>query len=431
MDLYILIGLSILLIVSILIYIQVFKNKDTSTIEEIKNLFNNSQTEQNYEMLNRITKENGELKLELSKSIAINNEKVNKGITDFKDNLSTQITKEYGDLKLELSRNISSNNEKLNKDINQFKTSLNSQITKDFKGLNLEVEKQLTKINNKVEERLNDGFEKTTKTFNNILERISKIDEAQKKIEQLSTNIVDLQVVLTDKKSRGTFGEVQLNQILSSIFGDNNTKIFELQKKLSNGTLVDAILYGPEPLGKICIDSKFPLENYQRMVDRSLSEPERNQASKKFKDDVKKHINDISDKYIIVGETSEQAIMFIPAEAVFAEINAYHQDIISYSQKKKVAITSPTTIMSMLTIVQAVLRDIERDKHAKVIQEELGKLSIDFGRYKDRWDKLQRNIDTVTKSVKEIHTTTGKISSRFENISKVKIESNLIDSEKN
>ncbi|QVK21800.1 DNA recombination protein RmuC [Mycoplasmatota bacterium] len=420
-------GIVIVIILNLFILLRKEKNSELS---QIKQLFNKSQLEQNYEVLNRITKDSGELSLKLTKSISNNSEKMNKEITEFKDNFTTQITKEYGELKLELSKNISSNNEKLNKDINEFRNSLNTQITKDFKSLNSEVEKQLTRINEKVEERLNEGFEKTTKTFNNILERISKIDEAQKKIEQLSTNIVDLQSVLTDKKSRGTFGEVQLNQILSSIFGDNNKKIYELQRKMSNGTMVDAIIYGPEPLGNICIDSKFPLENYQRMVDRSLPDMERNIATKKFKDDVKKHINDISEKYIVPGETSEQAIMFIPAEAVFAEINAYHPDIIVHSQNKKVALTSPTTIMSMLTIIQAVLRDIERDKHAKVIQDELGKLGDDFNRYKKRWDDLSKTIDTVTKRVKDVHTTSNKISRRFSEISQVEIETEVIDTEK-
>jgi len=415
-DIFLLIGLVI--VIGLLIYIVL--SKRDSNIGEIKRLFEKSQMEQNYEMLNRITKDSGELRTDLTK-----------GITSFKDDLTTVFIKEYGELKLELSRSIADNNEKLNRDINLFKQSLNEQIKSDFKTLNQEVDQQLSKINTKVEERLNEGFKKTNETFNSVLERITKIDEAQKKIDQLSTNIVDLQVVLTDKKSRGTFGEVQLNQILISIFGDNNRSIFELQKKLSNGNMVDAMIHGPEPMGDICIDSKFPLENYQRMVDKSLSPSEIKDATKKFKDDVKKHINDISSKYIIPGETSEQAIMFIPAEAVFAEINAYHSDIVIMAQNKKVALTSPTTLMSMLTIVQSVLRDIERDKHAKVIQTELSKLANDFRLYKDRWDKLNRNIDTVTKSVKEIHTTTDKITSRFENISKVELDTNVIDTEDN
>ena len=132
----------------------------------------------------------------------------------------------------------------------------------------------------------------------NILERLSRIDEAQKKIDSLSTNIVSLQDVLTDKKSRGTFGEVQLNHILSVVFGEKNNKIFELQKKLNNSAVADAVLYIPEPVGMLCIDSKFPLENYQRMIDMNNPDSARKQYTKDFKANVKKHINDISTKYI-------------------------------------------------------------------------------------------------------------------------------------
>ncbi len=419
---YLLLAL-LIVVVCILLYVlyMIVKLNKNSDISKIKDQFDQSQQKQNDELLYRITKDSAELKLGL-----------NKDISSLKDELTTRVAKENGELRVTMSKNIADNNEKLNKDINDFKNALNEQIKTDFKGLNTEVEKQLTKINNKVEERLNEGFKKTNETFNNVLERITKIDEAQKKIDQLSTNIVDLQGVLTDKKSRGTFGEVQLKQILVSIFGENNTKIFEMQKQLSNKNMVDAIIHGPEPLGHICIDSKFPLENYRRMVDRSLAESERTVATRKFKDDVKKHINDISSKYIIPGETSEQAIMFIPAEAVFAEINAYHEDLIEFAQKKKISITSPTTLMSMLTIIQAVLRDIERDKHAKVIQDELGKLGVEFGRYQERWDGLKRSIDTVSNKVKDVHTTTSKISTRFKNISKVEFEDvDLIDTDNN
>ncbi len=430
MEIYVMtIGFSIIFGFLMYIIITINQIKQDSDVTNIKEQFDLSQQKQNEELLRKITKDSAELKLGL-----------NKDISSLKDELTTRVAKENGELRVSMGKNIAENNEKLNKDINEFKNSLNSQIKADFKGLNEEIDKQLTKINNRVEERLNEGFKKTNETFNSVLERITKIDEAQKKIDQLSTDIVDLQSVLTDKKSRGTFGEVQLKQILTSIFGENNKKIFELQKQLSNKNVIDAIIHGPAPLGDICIDSKFPLENYRKMVDRKLPESERSIASKKFKDDVKKHINDISSKYIIPGETSEQAIMFIPAEAVFAEINAYHSDLIEYSQTKKVSITSPTTIMSMLTIVQAILRDIERDKHAKVIQNELGKLANDFSRYKARWDGLSKSIDTVSKRVKEIHTTTDKITNRFDNIQKVKIETgesseelnvDLIDSEKN
>ena len=204
---------------------------------------------------------------------------------------------------------------------------------------------------------------------------MSKIDEAQKNIEKLSSEVVDLQNILTDKKSRGTFGEVQLNQILESIFGENNNRIFQTQATLSNGKVVDALLKVGAPMGDLAIDSKFPLENYRRMVDRELTDHERLEATRKFKSDLKKHVDDIASKYIILSETADQAVLFLPAEAIFAEINAYHQDLVTYAQRKRVWIASPTTLMSFLTTVQVLLKNMERDKHAKVIQEELIKLS--------------------------------------------------------
>ena len=286
----------------------------------------------------------------------------------------------------------------------------------------MNINDQMEGINKKVEFRLNEGFEKTNKTFSDIVVRLTKIDEAQKKIEKLSTDVVSLQDVLTDKKSRGTFGEVQLNNILEAIFGEPSDKTYEVQVQLSNGKMVDAMLHTPGAMGDLSIDSKFPLENYQRMLDRESTEVERVAATRKFKTDMKKHIDDISTKYIIPNETSDQAVMFLPAEAIFAEVNAYHQDLIEYSQRKRVWMASPTTIMSLLTTVQVLLKNAERDKYAKEIQFELIKLGDEFKRYQDRWDKLSRNIETVSKSVKDIHTTSNKIGKRFEEISTVQME---------
>ena len=311
----------------------------------------------------------------------------------------------------------------LTKEMGDFKFDFSRVINNDFNKLNETIINRLNNINDKVNERLDSNFEKTNKTFTNILERLSKIDEAQKKIDSLSTEIVDLESVLTDKKTRGIFGEINLNYILDSIFGKND-KIYQTQYTLKNSTIVDAILFAPEPLGTICIDSKFPLENYRKMTDKSISSSDRNNYQKLFKSDVKKHIDAISSKYIIPGFTTNHAIMFLPAEAIFAEINAYHDDLINYSYNKKVWICSPTTLMSTLTIISMILKNMERDKYAKVIHDELNKLGLEFNRYKDRWDKLSRSIDTVSKDVKEIHTTTEKITKRFDAISSVNLIEN-------
>lgn len=310
----------------------------------------------------------------------------------------------------------------INKEIGEFKFTFSKDLMETFEKLNERIERKLTLINDAVNERLDKNFEKSNKTFMSVLERLSKIDEAQKKIDGLNSEIVSLQSVLTDKKTRGTFGEVNLEYILNNAFGSNKNGIYETQHKFSNGYISDAILYAPAPLGTIAIDSKFPLENYQRMTDKTKDKQFRDQAEKMFVADVKKHINDISEKYIIPGETSDEAIMFLPAEAIFAEINAYHPELLNYAYNKRVWITGPTTLISTLSIISMILKNMERDKYAKVIHEELAKLSIEFTRYKDRWDKLARNVKTVNQSIDELHTTSEKITKRFASINSVDIE---------
>ena len=307
------------------------------------------------------------------------------------------------------------------KELSSFQIDIMRTMNDNFNGLNDRMEKKLTQINDKVNERLDDNFAKTNRTFTNILERLSKIDEAQKKIDTLSTDIVWLQSILTDKKSRGIFGEINLKHILVSIFGEKNDNVYRLQYTFPNTTIADAVIFAPEPLGTVAIDSKFPLEHYQKMVDKNLPQVDRNIAEKEFKVDVKKHIDAIASKYIIPGVTSDQAIMFLPAEALFAEINAYHTDLIEYAHKRRVWICSPTTLISTFTIIEVLLKNMERDKYASIIHDELNKLGIEFGRYKERWDKLSRSIETVNKDIENIHVTTDKISKRFDSISKVEL----------
>jgi len=313
------------------------------------------------------------------------------------------------------------------KELSTFRSDLSKSMSEDFEHLEDKVEKRLLLINDKMNERLDENFSKTNKTFTNVLERLSKIDEAQKKIDSLSGDIISLQSILTDKKSRGIFGEVNLKHILSSVFGENNEKIYRLQYTLPNTTIADAVIFTPEPLGTVAIDSKFPLENYRLMVDKNKSTTERQLYEKQFKIDVKKHIDAISSKYIIPGVTSNQAIMFLPAEAIFAEINAYHNDLVEYAYKKNVWITSPTTLISSLTTIQVLLKNMERDKYAKVVHEELIKLGIEFQRYKERWDKLSRSIDTVTKDVDALNITSDKITKKFESINDVKLDNNYLE----
>ncbi len=307
------------------------------------------------------------------------------------------------------------------KELGDFKNEINRNMNDDFQKLNEVVERRLLAINEKVNERLDQNFEKTNKTFMNVIERLSKIDEAQKKIENLSVDIVSLQSILTDKKTRGIFGEVNLKHILVNVFGEKNDSIYRLQYTLKTGVIADCVVFAPLPLGTIAIDSKFPLENYQMMVDKKLPMEARENYERLFKQDMKKHIDAISSKYIIPGETADQAMLFLPAEAIFAEVNAYHPEIINYAYKKRVWITSPTTLISTLTIIEMVIKNIERDKYTSIIHEELNKLGLEFARYKERWDKLSRSIQVVNKDVENVSITTDKISKKFENINKVDV----------
>ena len=308
------------------------------------------------------------------------------------------------------------------KELSNFKVDMMKNMSEDFDRMNEMLEYRLITMNEKVNERLDENFAKTNKTFTSVLERLSKIDEAQKKIDNLSTDIVSLQSILTDKKTRGIFGEVNLNHILVNIFGENNNRIYQIQYPFPNNTIADAVIFAPKPLGTIAIDSKFPLENYRIMVDRTKSRLDRELAEKQFKLDVKKHIDAIANKYIIPNITSTQAIMFLPAEAIFAEINAYHTELIEYANKRRVWITSPTTLMSTLTVIQVLLKNMERDKYSSIIHEELNKLGLEFTRYKERWNKLSRSIEAVNKDVENINITTDKITKRFETISNVNIK---------
>ncbi len=295
---------------------------------------------------------------------------------------------------------------------------------KNMSGLTQATDERLKEISGQVEKRLADGFEKTTQTFQDVLKRLALIDDAQKKITELSSNVVSLQEILADKRSRGAFGEVQLESLVKNVMPSNS---YKFQYGFSNNKMVDCALFMPEPTGTIGVDAKFPLENFQKMMDHDLSEIERRQAQSQFTKDVKKHVNDIASKYIIERETAPGAVMFIPAEAIFAEIHAHHPAIVEYAQQSKVWMVSPTTMMALLTTASAVLKDEATRKQVHIIQEHLAMLSKDFGRFKTRMTNLSRHIDNVTKDVKEITTSADKISSRFDKIEQVQLPEEDLD----
>ncbi len=286
-------------------------------------------------------------------------------------------------------------------------------------------ERRLGEISGKVEERLDKGFEKTSKVFQDVLKRLVEIDKAQEKIADLSKNVVSLQEVLSDKRSRGAFGEVQLAALISNMMPENS---YSLQYTFGNGVRADCVLFLPDPTGTICIDSKFPLESYQRMTDPALGDADRKTAEQQFRQDIKKHIKDISSKYIIPGETSDGAVMFIPAEAVFAEIHGHYPDLVEEAQRARVWLASPTTMMAILTTSRAVLKDAATRQQVHIIQEHLVALSQDFGRFQQRMDKLATHIDQANRDVADVNKSARKITSRFTKIEKVELDGEELQS---
>ena len=298
------------------------------------------------------------------------------------------------------------------------------QMTKRIDSLTESTDKRLQEISGQVEKRLSEGFEKTTKTFSDILQRLALIDDAQKKITELSSNVVSLQEVLNDKRSRGAFGEVQLNSLIRNVLPEQS---FKLQHTLSNGKIADCVLFLPKPTGNVVVDSKFPLESYRKMIDFDLAELDRKVAMRQFKLDIKKHINDISDKYLIDNETADGAIMFIPAEAIFAEIHGHQGDLVEYANKKRVWLASPTTLMAILTTARSVLKDEATRQQIHIIQAHLSNLSQDFNRFKGRFANLAKHIDQAATDVKQIHTSADKIAHRFEKIEQVELVEDEIE----
>lgn len=297
-------------------------------------------------------------------------------------------------------------------------------LTQSIESLTKAVDNRLEMIGGKVSERLDEGFKKTNQTFIDVMARLATIDEAQKKIDGLTTNVVSLQELLGDKRSRGAFGEVQLEALVRNVLPASS---FAMQHTFENGTRADCALFLPQPTGTVAVDSKFPLENYHRMLDNKLSDAEKLIAEKQFKLDVRKHVDDIAKKYIISNVTSDGAVMFIPAEAVFAEIHAYHPDIIDYAMNKRVWVVSPTTLMAVLNTARAVLKDVETRKQVHVIKEELGKLSKDFGRFDVRMKKLADHIRQAHEDALEVQTTSQKISRRFLQIERVELADKSAD----
>ncbi|MFQ5660969.1 MAG: DNA recombination protein RmuC [Gammaproteobacteria bacterium] len=326
--------------------------------------------------------------------------------------------KRQGEALQSLSTSLQTGMTHIQKQVGEHLARSSEDLGKRMQDLTRQTDKRLQEISGQVEKRLAEGFEKTTATFTDILKRLALIDEAQKKITELSGNVVSLQEVLADKRSRGAFGEVQLSSLVGNVLPEDN---YQLQYTLPNDKIADCALFLPEPTGTVIIDAKFPLESYRIMTDFDVAESERKMAARQFKQDISKHIQDISEKYIIPGTTSDGAVMFIPAEAVFAEIQAHHPDLVDKAHAARVWMVSPTTLWATLNTARTVLKDAATREQVHIIQEHLGYLGKDFARFQKRMNELAVHIKKAHDDVDNVNRSAKKITSRFEKIERVEL----------
>ena len=304
--------------------------------------------------------------------------------------------------------------------------NMGEQLAQQAETMTKTVDGRLEQISGKVNERLDEGFKKTNETFANVMARLAVIDEAQKKLDGLTTNVVSLQQVLSDKSARGAFGEVQLEALVRDTLPPG---VYAFQAAVGAGReKADCVLTMPDGTSKMAIDSKFPLSNYRVSIDATQPDAARNIARKQFATDVKKHINDIASKYIQPEANADAAVMFVPSEAVFAEIIGNHPEVVAQAQAQRVWLTSPTNLMALLHIVRAIIRDAEMRKQTAVIKYELGKLGGDFGRFQDRMDKLATHIKQAHDDAEMVQTSARKITGHFERIKAVELDAQAAES---
>ena len=279
------------------------------------------------------------------------------------------------------------------------------------------MDEKLLAVTKSVGDGLQQSAAQTTETLHDLRERLAKIDMAQQKISNLSEQVVSLQEVLSNKQARGAFGEIQLNDLVTSALPPS---AYSFQVVLDNQKRADCVLRLPNPPGMIIIDSKFPLESYQALRN-AQSDREKIEAERFFRASVLKHIKDISEKYIIPGETAESALMFLPSEAVYAELHSNFTDVVEASYRAKVWIVSPTTLMATLNTVRAVLKDARMREMAGVIQKAVSLLTEDISRMDERIDNLCKHFDMAARDIGEIKVSSGKISRRINKIEDIQV----------
>ena len=274
------------------------------------------------------------------------------------------------------------------------------------------MEQRLQNVTEMMNRNLTTSAKTTAESLGELQQRLKTIDKAQENITKLSGDVLSLQDILSNKQTRGAFGEIQLHDIVSKALPSDS---YSLQHTLSNGKRADCLIHLPNPPGPIVIDSKFPLEAYEALR-RAKSDYELNDAARLMRTAVRTHIKAISEKYIIEGETADGALMFLPSEAVYAELHANFSELVREGFNARVWIVSPTTCMATLNTMRAILKDARMREQAGAIRKELALLYTDVDRLGTRVENLDRHFGMAAKDIAEIKISADKAGRRAQRL---------------
>ena len=304
--------------------------------------------------------------------------------------------------------------------LSDFERKITNQINSTFESVQKNLDYKMSLIDSKVNNNLEKSLNQTKTSYEDMIARLAKIDEAQNNISKLEGSVTSLTNVLENNQNRGKFGEFTLERILFSIFGDAKKGVYQLQYPLKENDLnerPDAVIFLPEPQKILCIDSKFPYQDYKRLLET------KDEAYKvEFAKAVKMHINCIASKYIINGITAPNALMFIPSDAIFGFINGELYDVVEYANKKHVVITSPSTLQPILSNINMIKIEMEKNKNVSFILEQLKRLSVDFQKFVTDWDRFSKNLNQTLSVKEDFDNRIIQMKKKFERIERIEVE---------
>jgi len=347
--------------------------------------------------------------------------KLSQKIDSLEKGINTNLQLAISNELLKIKDSDKENSEEANKKLERFQTNIVEQLNARFEHINKELADKMTEINKKVEDKLKEGFQGTTETMAQVRERLQAIDQAQKNIESLSKDVVSLRTIMEGNQTRGQYGEYQLKMVLNNVFGDTigcYEEQYSIKKSKDglNDVRADAVVFMPEPNKMICIDSKFPFQDYERMMNAD-SDDEKEACRKEFAKAVKSHITTIKDKYIIEGKTAKEALMFIPNDGVFAYIHHEVTEAVEYAREKNVILVSPSTLPAILVTINMVRIEAERAKNVQEISKQLAVLGKQFDMFSEEWETFSRQLATASKSREKLDSRVSRITNKFDAIS--------------